>query len=208
MGRTLSVGTFIKGAFLMNTLLDLFLTFAKIGLFTFGGGFAMISVIENTCVERKNWITHDDMMNMTIIAESTPGPIAINCATFTGYKMAGFTGALIATLGMATPSFIVIYLISMFLDNFLELTVVANAFTGIKIAVGLLIVEAAFKMIKKMHRNKLPLVIMISSFIVMLCINLFAWNFSSINLMLIAAVVSLTIFTVQETIAQKGGAKK
>ena len=192
----------------MNTLLDLFLTFAKIGLFTFGGGFAMISVIENTCVERKNWITHDDMMNMTIIAESTPGPIAINCATFTGYKMAGFTGALIATLGMATPSFIVIYLISMFLDNFLELTVVANAFTGIKIAVGLLIVEAAFKMIKKMHRNKLPLVIMISSFIVMLCINLFAWNFSSINLMLIAAVVSLTIFTVQETIAQKGGAKK
>ena len=192
----------------MNILLDLFFTFAKIGLFTFGGGFAMISVIENNCVERKNWITHDDMMNMTVIAESTPGPIAINCATFTGYKTAGLTGALIATLGMATPSFIVIYLISMFLDNFLELKVVANAFTGIKIAVGLLIVDAAFTMIKKMNKSKLSGLIMIASCIVMLCINIFAWNFSSINLMLIAALVSLTAFTVQETILKKGGAKK
>ncbi len=192
----------------MNILLDLFFTFAKIGLFTFGGGFAMISVIENNCVERKKWITHDDMMNMTVIAESTPGPIAINCATFTGYKTAGLTGALIATLGMATPSFIVIYLISMFLDNFLELKIVANAFTGIKIAVGLLIVDAAFTMIKKMNKSKLSGLIMIASCIVMLCINIFAWNFSSINLMLIAALVSLTAFTVQETISKKGGAKK
>ena len=70
----------------MNILLDLFLTFSKIGLFTFGGGYAMISMIENHCVERKQWITHDEMMNVTVIAESTPGPIAINCATFTGYK--------------------------------------------------------------------------------------------------------------------------
>ena len=192
----------------MNILLDLFFTFAKIGLFTFGGGFAMISVIENNCVERKKWITHDDMMNMTVIAESTPGPIAINCATFTGYKKAGFMGALIATLGMATPSFIVIYLISMFLDNFLELTVVANAFTGIKIAVGLLIVDAAFKMLNKMEKEMLPRTIMIFSCIVMLCINIFAWNFSSINLMLVAALISLSVFTVQETISRKGGAKK
>ena len=192
----------------MNILLDLFFTFAKIGLFTFGGGFAMISVIENNCVERKKWITHDDMMNMTVIAESTPGPIAINCATFTGYKKAGVSGALAATLGMATPSFIVIYLISMFLDNFLELTVVSNAYTGLKIAVGLLIVDAAFTMIKKMQKKKLPRIIMICSCIVMLCINIFAWSFSSINLMLIAALVSLSVFTIQEIVAQKGGARK
>ena len=70
----------------MNILLDLFLTFAKIGLFTFGGGYAMISVIEHNCVEQKQWITHEEMMDITVIAESTPGPIAINCATFTGYK--------------------------------------------------------------------------------------------------------------------------
>ena len=133
----------------MNILLDLFLTFAKIGLFTFGGGYAMISMIEYHCVECKKWITHDEMMNVTVIAESTPGPIAINCATFTGYKKAGVLGALIATLGMVVPSFNVIYVISMFLDNFLEWTIIANAFKGIKIAVGILILDAAITMIKK-----------------------------------------------------------
>ena len=192
----------------MNILLDLFLTFAKIGIFTFGGGYAMISMIENNCVERKQWITHDEMMNVTVIAESTPGPIAINCATFTGYKKAGFVGALAATLGMIVPSFVVIYLISMLLDNFLELTIIANAFKGIKVAVGILILDAAITMIKKMHKKKLPRTIMICSCIAMFCINLFAWNFSAISLMLIAAVVSLTIFILNGAPEQIGGAGK
>lgn len=192
----------------MNILLDLFLTFAKIGLFTFGGGYAMISMIENNCVEKKQWITHDEMMNVTVIAESTPGPIAINCATFTGFKKAGFIGALVATLGIVVPSFVVIYLISMFLDNFLELTIIANAFKGIKIAVGILILDAAITMIKKMHKKKLPGAIMICSCVTMLCINIFAWNFSSISLMLSAAAVSLTIFIVKGAPEQKGGANK
>ena len=192
----------------MNILFDLFLTFAKIGLFTFGGGYDMISTIENNCVERKQWITHDEMMNVTVIAESTPGPIAINCATFTGYKKAGFSGALVATLGMIVPSFVVIYLISVFLDNFLELTIMAHAFKGIKIAVGILILDAAITMIKKMHKKKLPRTIMISSAIVMFCINLFGWNFSSISLMLISAVVSLTMFILNGAPEQKGGTKK
>ena len=191
----------------MNILLDLFLTFAKIGLFTFGGGYAMISMIENNCVERKQWITHDEMMNVTVIAESTPGPIAINCATFTGYKKAGFFGALAATLGMIVPSFMVIYLISTFLDNFLELTIIANAFKGIRIAVGILILDAAITMIKKMHKKKLPRGIMICSAIIMLCVNIFAWDFSSISLMLIAAVVSLTFFVLNGAPDQNGGAK-
>ena len=189
----------------MNILLDLFLTFAKIGLFTFGGGYAMI---ENNSVERKQWITHDEMMNVTVIAESTPGPIAINCATFTGYKKAGFIGALVATLGIIVPSFAVIYLISMFLNNFLELTIIANAFKGIKIAVGILILDAAVTMIKKMHKKKLPRAIMLCSCVVMLCINIFSWNFSSISLMLIAAAISLTIFVLNGAPDQKGGAKK
>lgn len=192
----------------MNILLDLFLTFAKIGLFTFGGGYAMISMIEHNCVEHKQWITHDEMMNITVIAESTPGPIAINCATFTGYKKAGFAGALVATSGIVVPSFVVIYLISMFLDNFLELTIIANAFKGIKIAVGILILDAAITMIKKMPKKKLPKTIMVCSCVAMFCINLFAWNFSSISLMLIAAVVSLTIFILNGAPEQKGGAKK
>ena len=192
----------------MNLLLDLFLTFAKIGLFTFGGGYAMLAMIENICVERKKWITHDEMMNITVIAESTPGPIAINCATFTGYKKAGFAGALSATLGMIVPSFTIIYLISMFLDNFLQLTIIANAFKGIKIAVGVLILNAAVTMIKKMPKKKMPKTIMVCSCIAMLFINLFALNFSSISLMLIAAVVSLTLFIANGAPEQKGGAKK
>ena len=192
----------------MNILLDLFLTFAKVGLFTFGGGYAMISMIEHHCVDQKQWITHDEMMNITVIAESTPGPIAINCATFTGYKKARFSGAVAATLGMIVPSFLVIYLISMCLDNFLELTLIANAFKGIKIAVGVLILDAAVTMIKKMHKKKLPRAIMVCSFIAMFCINLFALNFSSISLMILAAAVSLTIFILNGAPEQKGGAKK
>ena len=192
----------------MNILVDLFFTFAKIGLFTFGGGYAMIAMIENNCVERKQWITHDEMINITVIAESTPGPIAINCATFTGYKKAGFMGALVATLGMISPSFIVIYLISTFLDNFLELTIIANAFKGIKIAVGFLILDAAITMVKKMHKKKLPRAIMVCSCIAMFCINIFALDFSSISLMIFAAVVSLTIFVANGAPEQKGGANK
>ncbi len=189
----------------MRILPALFLTFAKIGLFTFGGGYAMISIIENTCVERNKWLTHEEMMNMTVIAESTPGPIAINCATFTGYKMAGFWGALIATVGMALPSFVIIYLISMFLDNFLEIAIIANAFKGIKLAVGVLILDAGITMIKKMRKVPLPIAIMVSTCAVMLCVNLFAWNFSSISIMIIAAAVSLAIFALQ---SKRGGEAK
>ncbi len=180
----------------------------KIGLFTFGGGYAMISIIENNCVEKKKWITHDDMMNVTVIAESTPGPIAINCATFVGYQQAGFPGSLIATLGIVIPSFIIIFLISMFLDHFLEIAIIANAFKGIKIAVGILILDAAITMIKKMHRKALPNAIMICSFVVMLLINLFSWSFSTISLMLIAAAVSLMTFIISGKPRQKGGAEK
>lgn len=192
----------------MNILLDLFLTFAKIGLFTFGGGYAMISMIENACVGKKQWITHEDMMNVTVIAESTPGPIAINCATFVGYRQKGFAGALFATLGIVLPSFVIIYLISMFLDNFLEITLIANAFKGIKIAVGILILDAAITMIKKMRKKLVLRVIMACSFMAMLLINTFSLNFSSISLMLVAAAVSLAVFLIQGAPAQKGGAEK
>lgn len=192
----------------MNILFDLFLTFAKIGVFTFGGGYAMIAMIENHCVERKKWISHDEMMNVTVIAESTPGPIAINAATFVGYKQAGFLGAVIATLGIVLPSFLIIFAISSLLDHFLEITVIASAFKGIKIAVGILILDAAITMIRKMHKKLLPRVIMFCSFAAMLLINIFAWNFSSISLMLIAAAVSLTIFCIKGAPDQKGGAKK
>lgn len=191
-----------------NLLLDLMMTFMKIGLFTFGGGYAMISIIEDNCVEKKKWISHDDMMNVTVIAESTPGPIAINCATFVGYQQAGFCGSLVATFGLVFPSFVIIFIISMCLDNFLEIAVIANAFKGVKIAVGLLILDAAAAMIKKMQKKILPLSIMVCSFMSMFLINIFSWNFSSISLMVISAAISLVIFFANNISAQKGGREK
>ena len=167
----------------------------------------MISMIEDTCVRKKQWITHEDMMNVTVIAESTPGPIAINCATFVGYKQKGLPGAVMATLGMILPLFLVILLISTFLEHFLEIAWIANAFKGIRIAVGILILDAALKMIRKMPKKRMPLAIMICAAALMLLVNLFSWDLSSIVIMLAAGVVSLSLFIMGKA-SIKGGAPK
>lgn len=190
----------------MGILYELFYIFAKIGLFTFGGGYAMISIIEDICVERKKWITQEEMLDMTVISESTPGPIAINCATYVGYKVAGLAGATVATFGIVVPSFVVIFVISRFLDNFLKFTVIAHAFQGIKIAVGLIIFDAAIHMIKKMPKKIFPKVILSCSFVTMLAVNAFKLNFSSITLMIMVGVISFLIFKVQEKLKHRGGA--
>ncbi|MCD8121020.1 MAG: chromate transporter [Clostridiales bacterium] len=191
----------------MSILPDLFLTFAKIGLFTFGGGYAMIPLIEHNCVDDRKWITHDEMMDVTVVAEATPGPIAINCATYVGFRQAGFAGALIATAGIVAPSFMIIYAISMLLDHFLEITLIAHAFKGIKIAVGLLILEAAVSMTGKMQKKIFAISIMICSFAFVLLINIFSWNFSSFSLMLVAAAVSLVVSGIQN-VSGKGGSRR
>lgn len=188
-----------------SPILDLLLTFMKVGLFTFGGGYAMIAMMEDVCVEKKEWITHDEMMDITVIAESTPGPIAINCATFVGYRQAGLAGALAATAGIVLPSFLVIYLISLFLDNFLALPVIAHAFRGIKLAVGLLILDAGVTMLRKMKKKPLPVGIMVCGFALMLLTDIFSWGFSSISLMLAAGAVSLALFLVKGAPEGKGG---
>ena len=113
----------------------------------------MISMIEHSCVEEKHWITHEELMDITVIAESTPGPIAINCATFTGYKQAGLAGAFAATFGIVVPPFLVILAASLFLYDFFTWKLLAAAFQGIKIAVGLLILEAAMMMLRKGSRT-------------------------------------------------------
>lgn len=187
----------------MNIYLDLFLTFAKIGLFTFGGGYAMLPIIEHDCVEKKKWITHDDMMNITVVAESTPGPVAINCSTFVGYQQGGILGAAASTFGVVLPSFLIIFAISMFLDRFLEITVIANAFRGIKIAVGLLIANAAINMLRKMKKSAVSYIIFALSLLTMVLIELFSWRFSTIWMMLIAAVISFTVFAIMRI--RRGG---
>ena len=185
----------------MKLLLDLFLTLAKVGLFTFGGGYAMISMIEDTCVARKQWITHEEMMEITVIAESTPGPIAINAATYVGFKQAGIPGSVAATVGMVLPSFVIIYLISTVLDNFLAIDWIANAFRRIKIGVGLLIFNVALTMLKKMKKKAQPRIIAGCAFAVILAVNFLSLKLSTITLLIAAGSVSLGIFLLK----QKGG---
>ena len=189
----------------MGLLTELFLTFAKIGAFTFGGGYAMISLIEHTCVGEKQWIAHDEMMNITVIAESTPGPIAINCATYVGYKQKGLAGAAAATVGMVLPSFVIILVISKFLDRFLEIGWVASAFRGIKIAVAILIIDAALKMFEKMKKKALPLIIMGCACAAMLASELFALHVSTVVLLLAAAFVSLSVFMIRKSGGKEAG---
>ena len=188
----------------MPLLLDLFLTFAKIGAFTFGGGYAMLSVISDNCVEKKKWITPEDMMNITVIAETTPGPVSVNCATFTGYRQKGVLGAAVASAGLVLPSFIVIFLISLFLDQFLEYPIVANAFYGVKIGVGFLVLDAALGMMKKLPKDTLTKVLLWVGCGVMLLSDIFALNFSTIALMIICATISIALYAA----SRKAGEKK
>ncbi len=187
--------------------LTLAAAFFKIGLVTFGGGYAMIAIIEDICVEKKGWITHDEMMNLTVVAESTPGPIAINCATFVGYRMAGIPGALAATVGVVLPSFIIILAISQFLEHFLEIRVIANAFRGIQVAVGLLVLTAAVNIIRQMEKQPLALGILACAFGVMLASGLLGLGVSSISLLLAAAAVGLALPALQRALGRKGGGK-
>ena len=189
-------------------LSELFWTFARVGLFTFGGGYAMISMIENICVERKKWITHDEMMQMTVIAESTPGPLAINCATYVGYQKGGIPGSVAATVGLVLPSFAVILLISTFLENYLEIDLIARAFRGIRIGVSVLILSVGFGMLKKMPRRRQARITAACAFAAMLLINLLSLRISSITLMLIAGLASLLLFIAGGAPEMKGGARK
>lgn len=187
----------------IKNLFLLFFTFFKIGLFTFGGGYAMIALIEDICVEKKKWISHDDMLNVTVIAESTPGPISINCATYIGYRQAGFLGSVTATIGVILPSFIIIYLISRVLDNFLKYTVVSNAFKGIKAAVGILIIDASYKLLKQTKMSILNKIILIATVVVMLAANIFSVRISSVILIISSAVVSLSVYFVSKKAVKK-----
>ncbi len=181
-------------------LIELFITFAKIGMFTFGGGYAMISLIEHECVENKQWITSDELMDVTVIAESTPGPIAINCATYTGYKKAGISGAIIATIGMILPSFLIILLISSFMDNLLKYELAVKAFRGIRVAVGLLIVKAGIDMTKKMMKKTphkyVSIVFVIVFFSIVMILNILQIRFSTIYLIILSGFLGFCIYSI------------
>ncbi len=147
-------------------IIQLFGTFLKIGAFTFGGGYAMIPLIQKEIVEKRNWITDDDILEIVAIAESTPGPIAINAATFVGFRICGFFGALFATLGVVIPSFFIILCISFILKEFQSTKAVQYAFNGIRAGVLALIIKALWSMYKKCPKNIISYIIMTAAFVI------------------------------------------
>ena len=189
-------------------LLEMFLTLFKIGLFTFGGGYAMLALLESELVEKKKWIEKDEFLDMVAIAESTPGPIAINCATYVGYKRAKVLGSAFATLGVVLPSFIIIFTISLFLDAFLKFELVGYAFRGIQAGVVYLILSAGIKMLRGMKKNVMSIAIMSVVLICMVTLSVFAVKFSAIFYILISGVIGLAVWGIDSAKKSRGGAKK
>ncbi len=175
----------------------------KIGMFTFGGGYAMISILDNELVARKKWITSEEFMDLVTVAESTPGPIAINCATYIGYKREGILGSVFATVGMCIPSFVIIFVISLFFDKFLAISWVSSAFRGIQVCVVYLILSAGVKMLKKMKKTPFSITVMSLTLASMIILTLFSVSFSSILYILIFGLASLLVFAVKYLKEQK-----
>ena len=174
-------------------ILRLFLIMLKIGLFTFGGGYAMIALLQDEFVSRRQWLEKEEFLDLTAIAESTPGPIAINAATYIGYQRQGFLGATVATVGIALPSFTIIFLISLFFDAFLSLSYVQYAFRGIQVCVIYLILSAGLKMLHSMKKNAFNLTVLISTVSVMILFSLLAVRFSTILYILISGTAGVVL---------------
>ena len=191
----------------MKRYLNLFLTMLKIGLFTFGGGYAMIALLESEFVEKKKYIDKDEFLDMVAIAESTPGPIAINAATYLGYKQARFLGSLVATVAICIPSFIIIFLISIFFDAFLSFKLVEYAFRGIQVCVIYLIFSAGFNMLKKMKKSVLSVTIVSSVVLCMVIFSMFAIKFSTILYILICGSFGLFIYFLKQLNKKKEDTK-
>lgn len=175
----------------MKKNLSLFIIFLKIGLFTFGGGYAMISQIREIIVMKKKMITEDELSQVIAIAESTPGPLAINMATYIGYKQNKILGSLFSTVGVVLPSFIIIYILSFFVEDFLQLEIVEKAFYGINAAVAFLILKTAITMFKQLDKNFFSITIFILCAILMIIFEIFTINFSSLYFILIGGILGL-----------------
>ncbi len=178
----------------MKSLFKLFFTFFKIGLFTFGGGYAMISQIKEAVVDNHKWLSEDELLEIVAISESTPGPIAINMATYVGYKRKGFLGSAFATLGVVLPSFIIIYIISLFAEEFKELKYVQYAFSGIKAAVAFLILKTGLSMFIKMKKKFLPILVFSSVFIIMILFEVLSVSFSAIYFIFVGGIIGIIAY--------------
>lgn len=156
----------------LKLLGKLFTSFLKIGMFTFGGGYAMIPLIQKEAVDKNKWVSNDDVLDIIAISESTPGPISVNAATFIGYRVAGFWGSFVSTFGLILPSFIIIYVISFIFDLFKNNEIFGYAFFGIRAGVLALIINALVKMYKQVNKSILSYFIMILAFILTTFFNI------------------------------------
>jgi chromate transporter len=177
---------------------QLFLVFLELGATTFGGGYAMIPQIREKIVEKRGWLTDDELLEVTAIAESTPGPMSINLATYVGYKKGGWLGSVLATIGVVIPSLIVIYLVSLVFNQFITNKWVAYAFVGVKAAVAFLICDAAIGLIKKMKKEAFQIIVLIIIVLLMISFDLLSINFSSIYLILIGGVLGLIFYSLMD----------
>ena len=182
----------------MKDLLLLFWEFLKLGLFTFGGGYAMIPQLKDIMITKYHWITDDELLDIIAVAESTPGPIAINLATYIGYKRHKILGSIFATLGVIIPSLVIIYIISLFFERFMALKYVKYAFVGIKCAVSILIIKAAVNMFKTSTKNIFSILTFTIVFIAMILFELFNINFSSIYFIIIGGILGIVVYSLLE----------
>ena len=180
----------------VKSLGTLFFTFFKIGLFTFGGGYAMIALLEEEFIQRRKWLDKDEFLDMTAIAESTPGPVAINSATYLGYKLAKVPGAATATVAVCLPSFLIIYAISLFFEQFTQLTVIANAFKGIQVCVIYLIFSAGVRMLKALDKSPFATGILAAVMLVMVGLSLAGVSVSSILLILLSGAAGVAAWLI------------
>lgn len=179
-----------------QSLGTLFFTFFKIGLFTFGGGYAMIALLEEEFIQRRKWLDKDEFLDMTAIAESTPGPVAINSATYLGYKLAKVPGAATATVAVCLPSFLIIYAISLFFEQFTQLTVIANAFKGIQVCVIYLIFSAGVRMLKSLDKSLFAIGVFAAVMLVMVGLSLAGVSVSSILLILLSGAAGVAAWLI------------
>ena len=179
-----------------KSLGTLFFTFFKIGLFTFGGGYAMIALLEEEFIQRRKWLDKDEFLDMAAIAESTPGPVAINSATYLGYKLAKVPGAVTATVAVCLPSFLIIYAISLFFEQFTQLTVIANAFKGIQVCVIYLIFSAGVRMLKALDKSPFATGVLAAVMLVMVGLSLAGVSVSSSLLILLSGAAGVAAWLI------------
>ena len=180
----------------VKSLETLFFTFFNIGLVTFGGGYAMIALLEEEFIQRRKWLDKDEFLDMTAIAESTPGPVAINSATYLGYKLAKVPGAATATVAVCLPSFLIIYAISLFFEQFTQLTVIANAFKGIQVCVIYLIFSAGVRMLKALDKSPFATGVLAAVMLVMVGLSLAGVSVSSILLILLSGAAGVAAWLI------------